>query len=256
VKSNDFVEGLEEIVEVKRTNDLVSLVDYRLKKEEKKIKNVILYSNNNNDVFIGIVLSFIHEKLNYDLFDEIIVSTDDEEISLACKSFGVKVIENRPKNLSDDLTPTLPVIKYIVEGYLKSSDLLDHVVCLYPGSVLLQKVDLIEAQNLFSKKKNQFVIAATRYSHPIQRSFTINDDHEVMDYNKNALNQKTQDFKEYFHDAGQFYWGNKNLWTSCDGIISNSLAITIPNWRIQDIDSLDDWKRAEVLHMIIRDQNT
>ena len=192
--------------------------------------------------------------INFNLFDDIIVSTDDEEISYSCKSFDVKVIDNRPKNLSDDLTPTLPVIKYVVESYLKFSNLFDQVVCVYPGSVLLQKSDLVEAQKLFEKKQTQFVIAASKYSHPIQRSFSINNDNEVMEYDESSLNQRTQDLKEYFHDAGQFYWGNKNLWASCDGLIKNCSAITIPNWRIQDIDSVDDWQRAEILHKVISGQ--
>jgi N-acylneuraminate cytidylyltransferase len=194
--------------------------------------------------------------LNYDIFDEIIISTDDKETSNYCKLFDVKVLDNRPKELSDDQTPTLPVIKYVIENNLDYVESQDQIVCIYPGSILLQRIDLVEAQKLFLLNRNNFVIAATNYSHPIQRSFRINEKNEVKDFNVFSLNQRTQDLNTHYHDAGQFYWGNKQLWTSSDGILSNCSAITIPNWRIQDIDSLEDWESAQLMHNILLNRET
>ncbi len=198
----------------------------------------------------------ISNLLNYNIFDEIIVSTDDEDISNSCKSFDVKVFDKRPRELSDDQTPTLPVIKYLLEKNLDYVESNDQVVCIYPGSILLERIDLVEAQKLFQSNKNRFVIAATKYSHPIQRSFRISKNREVKDFDLLSLGKRTQDHFEQYHDAGQFYWGNKRLWTSSDGILSNCSAITIPNWRIQDIDSLEDWERAQLLHKMLKEKKT
>ncbi len=194
--------------------------------------------------------------VKYNIFDEIIVSTDDEDISNSCKLFDVKVLDKRPIELSDDHTPTLPVIKYLLENNLDFVESKDQIVCIYPGSILLEKFDLVKAQELFLLDKNRFVIAATKYSHPIQRSFRINRKSEVEEFDSLSLAQRTQDLDERYHDAGQFYWGNKRLWTSSDGILSNCSAITIPNWRIQDIDSLEDWERAELLHKILMEKES
>jgi pseudaminic acid cytidylyltransferase len=189
---------------------------------------------------------------NTNLFDDIIISTDDPEISEVSLKHGVTVLGNRPKNLSDDLTPTMPVIQFVIGNNLDLLNPKDQIVCVYPGSVLLSKGDLENAQNLFIKLNfERFVVGATRFGHPIQRAFGIDKDNQVTNFSLDAFNQRTQDLVEFYHDSGQFYWGNKHLWLTNQGVLSNSAAITIPSWRIQDIDNLEDWERAELIHKLI-----
>jgi pseudaminic acid cytidylyltransferase len=186
--------------------------------------------------------------ISYEMFDEIIVSTDNQEIVDLCKAFNIRVMGNRPANLSDDLTSILPVIKYVLNDDLNLVDSKDNVVCIYPSAVLLEKKDLMEGKELFMKIKDKFIIAATEYSHPIQRSFRIDQDRGLILSNSKFILQRTQDLESYFHDAGQFIWGDKKLWNSSNSILENSAAITIPNSRIRDIDTPEDWKIAEIMH--------
>jgi N-acylneuraminate cytidylyltransferase len=186
--------------------------------------------------------------ISYEMFDEIIVSTDNQEIVDLCKAFNIRVMGNRPANLSDDLTSILPVIKYVLNDDLNLVDSKDNVVCIYPSAVLLEKKDLMEGKELFMKIKDKFIIAATEYSHPIQRSFRIDQDRGLILSNSKFILQRTQDLESYFHDAGQFVWGDKKLWNSSNSILENSAAITIPNSRIRDIDTPEDWKIAEIMH--------
>jgi pseudaminic acid cytidylyltransferase len=186
--------------------------------------------------------------ISYDMFDEIIVTTDDQEIADLCKVFNIRVLGNRPANLSDDLTSILPVIKYVLNNDLNLVDSKDNVVCIYPSAVLLEKNDLMEAKELFMKIKDRFIIAATEYSHPIQRSFRINQDKDLILSDPKFSQHRTQDLESYYHDAGQFVWGDKKIWNSSNSILESSAAITIPNSRIQDIDTPDDWKISEVMH--------
>jgi pseudaminic acid cytidylyltransferase len=186
--------------------------------------------------------------ISYEMFDEIIVSTDDQEIGDLCKDLNIRVLGNRPANLSDDLTSILPVIKYVLNNDLNLIDSKDNVVCIYPSAVLLEKNDLMEGKELFMKIKDRFIIAATEYSHPIQRSFRIDQDRCLILSNSKFILQRTQDLETYFHDAGQFVWGDKKLWNSSNSILENSAAIAIPNSRIQDIDTPEDWKIAEIMH--------
>ena len=197
-----------------------------------------------------LILWTLSNLLSYDIFDEIIITTDDEEVANTCNSLNVKVLNNRPSYLSNDLSPTLPVIKFVLENYLELADPLDEVVCIYPGAVLLEKRDLVAAKSLFLQNNKRFVIAATKYSHPIQRSFIIDEKKDVVVSNSGLIQQRTQDLDQYFHDAGQFYWGNKRLWKSSNSILENCAAIEIPNSRIQDIDTPEDWERAEIMHNI------
>jgi pseudaminic acid cytidylyltransferase len=186
--------------------------------------------------------------IRYEMFDEIIVSTDDQETADLCKAFNIRVLGNRPANLSDDLTSILPVITYVLNNDLNPVDSKDHVVCIYPSAVLLEKSDLTKAKELFMKIKDRFIIAATEYSHPIQRSFRIDQDKSLILSDPKFSQHRTQDLESYYHDAGQFVWGDKKLWNSSNSILVNSAAIAIPNSRIQDIDTPEDWKIAEIMH--------
>ena len=192
----------------------------------------------------------INNLLTYEMFDEIIITTDSKDISKECSQFNVRVIENRPSELSDDFTPTLPVIKYVLEQHLPNMDNSDNVVCIYPTAVLLKANTLRQAKSIFEANNNQFVIAASKYNHPIERSFNLNQSNNVTLLFSENIHERTQKFNHTYHDAGQFYWGDKALWLTSQELIANSTAVTISNWQVQDIDTLEDWRRAELLHQI------
>ena len=119
------------------------------------------------------IISFpIKTAINSKIFSKIIVSTDSEKIGNIGKKYGATEIIYRPRHLSNDTAGTMGVIKHAI-NYLEEKNFnFDYVCCLYPVSVLLKPLDLINAYNLILKNKHSFIFSSLKYSHPIQRGFT------------------------------------------------------------------------------------
>ncbi len=184
---------------------------------------------------------------NSDIFDHIIVSSDDSEIIQIANESGAETPFIRPKDLADDLTPTVPVIAQAIEECLKLGITPENVCCIYPGVPFLEKDDLIKAKNLLERNNVDFVYPVTEYSHPTQRAMRqrTTGQMEFID-SKNEMT-RTQDLETTYHDVGQFYWGKTSAWLEQKRMHSDGIGMIIPNWRVVDIDNLDDWKRAELL---------
>lgn len=181
-------------------------------------------------------------------FEKIIVSTDDEEIAKIATDFGAEVPYMRPKNLSDDITPTQPVIKHSIECLRKSGFKYEYVCCIYPTAPLLKAIDICNSQKIIAKSEEGIMLfSATSFSYPIQRALIIdNDGFASMLYPEN-INKRSQDLQETFHDAGQFYWASAKRWTNISNIFKYSKPYILPRWRVQDIDNLEDLEYAELL---------
>ena len=181
------------------------------------------------------------------LFEHIVVSTDDEEIATIAREWGAETPFMRPKDLADDLTPTVPVIAQAVKLCIDLGWEVDYACCIYPCAPFLQIDDLVAAFDLIQKRNANFVYPVTEYAHPIQRAMRHLPSGEMQFFSPQFELTRTQDLEMAYHDAGQFYWGKASSWLEHKKMHTDGLGMPIPNWRIVDIDSADDWARAELI---------
>lgn len=183
--------------------------------------------------------------LESNLFDRILVSTEDVEIAELAKNYGAQIPFLRPHDLADDLTPTVPVIAHAVKVCRDLGWMVDYVCCIYPCVPFLQKNDLSMALNIAQSQDADFVYPVTEYVHPIQRAMRRLPSGTMQFLSPEYELTRTQDLEKTYHDAGQFYWGKSSAWLAHKRMHTEGLGIPIPNWRVVDIDSADDWQRAE-----------
>jgi len=187
------------------------------------------------------------------LFEKVLVSTDDEEIKKIAEEYGAVVPFLRPKELSDDFTGTGAVINHALSFLQAQGEKYDYVCSIYATAPLLQVKYINEG---FEKLKNSDAVnsfSATSMPFPIQRTFKINDGRCEMFWPEN-FKKRSQDLEEAFQDAGQFYW--KNLHKQSKDVMfgKDSIPIVLPRFLVQDIDTLEDWQRAEVLYEVLKRQ--
>ena len=191
----------------------------------------------------------IQAALNSSCIDEVWVSTDDEEIAAIAQTYGAKVPFIRPAHLSDDFSTTADVMQHAVQEYqIQYQQLPDYVCCLYATAPFVHQQDLLQGFELIQSKDLDYVFSATNYSFPIQRAIKIDSDGKVNMFSPEYFNTRSQDLVEAWHDAGQFYWGTAQAWLQKHTVFSpNSNIISLPSYRVQDIDTLSDWHRAEMI---------
>lgn len=190
----------------------------------------------------------INAALESGCFDKVIVSTDDETIAAVASDLGAEVPFKRPADLSDDHTPTIPVISHAIQWLQNYGISLSAVCCIYATAPFLNPDDLRTGLRLLEEKYFDYVFSATRFNFPIQRAIRMEADGTLAMFQPEHFNTRSQDLEEAYHDAGQFYWGRANTWTNGLPIFTaNSTFIRLPSWRVQDIDTEDDWIRAESL---------
>lgn len=186
-------------------------------------------------------------------FDRIIVSTDDEEIADIARSFGAEVPFLRPKNLSDEHSGTIPVIAHAIEWQSRNGREAAHACCIYPTAPFIQPSDLILGMEMLLNNDVAYAFSVTSFAFPIQRAIKINIDHRIEMLNPQYFNARSQDLEKMWHDAAQFYWGCSEAWMSGMPIFSNnSLPIILPRYRVQDIDIMEDWEKAEYMFRSIQ----
>ncbi len=185
------------------------------------------------------------------LFDRIVVSTDDEEIAEIAKKYGAEIPFMRPKELSDDFTGTADVVKHAIE-YLESQGEHYAFVCtIYATAPLLQMQYLIEGYNALKNSDAINAFSATSMPYPFQRAFKITKEGRCEMFFPEHYNSRSQDLEEAYHDAGQFYW--ERLHTESNEIMfaKASIPIVLPRYLVQDIDTIEDWERAEKLYTVL-----
>ncbi len=180
------------------------------------------------------------------VFDRIVVSTDDDEIAAVALKFGAEVPFRRPPELADDLTATAPVMAHAIAQLGAAAD--DAVCCIYPGVPLLSPDDLAEGLALFEQGTHDYVFPVLAFSSPIQRALKRAPDGTVQSMNPEYAMTRTQDLSPAYFDAGQFYWGRACAWVAGRSAHLGGRAMVVPEWRAVDIDSPDDWVRAEALY--------
>lgn len=182
------------------------------------------------------------------LFDHIIVSTDDEEIADTAISLGAEVPFKRPLELSEDTTPTVPVMAHAVKTCSELGLYAEFFCCIYPCAPFVMKNDLVTALAQLERSRVEFVYPVTEFSHPVQRSMYRSETGEMEFLYPEYELSRTQDLPVTYHDTGQFYWGRSSAWLDMKRMHSEGAGLVIPNWRVIDIDNADDWKRAELMY--------
>lgn len=182
------------------------------------------------------------------IFDKIIVSTDDDEIAEISRSWGAEVPFIRSAELSDDYTGTIPVVVDAIYWCIDSGLDPNNVCCIYPTAPFVQSADIIRGLEILNHQKCEFTFSVTSYAFPIERSIFLNSEGRVKMTNPEKFSIRSQDLKENYHDAGQFYWGTQAAWLSGKPLFGiHSSPVILPRYRVQDIDTLEDWKYAELM---------
>lgn len=180
------------------------------------------------------------------LFDKIIVTTDSKKIKKIAELYGAEVPYLRPNSLSTDKVHFNYSIRHMIKWLKKKNLKVNNVCCIYPTSPLIKKKFLIEGYKLLKKNRN-FVFSACLYRSPPQRGFFYQKNLLKL-FDKNSYSKRSQDLKNIYHDAGQFYWGTAKNWLKNDIIFNKKSAIVeIPYLDFIDINYFSDWKIAEKL---------
>lgn len=179
-------------------------------------------------------------------FDRIIVSTDDDEIAEVAKTHGAEVPFMRPADLSDDHTGTLPVIAHAIQWQNAHGAQVSDVCCIYATAPFVQQSDLQRGLEVLQNTGAEYAFSVTSYAFPIQRAIRITLEQRVEMFQPEHFGTRSQDLEEAWHDAGQFYWGKADAWLGRKPIFSLDAApVHLPRHRVQDIDTPEDWVRAE-----------
>lgn len=187
-------------------------------------------------------------------FERIIVSTDDEEIAEVARGAGAEVPFFRPPELADDRAETVPVIAHAVNWLRANGEMFDEVCCIYATAPMLSAADLVEGRRVLRQRVADYAFGCTSFPFPVQRALVRDEGGRVSPMFPEFINFRSQDLIEAFHDAGQFYWGRADAFASKLPIFGpTSVAMNIPRHRVQDIDTEEDWTRAELLFRANKD---
>ncbi|MFK3868310.1 pseudaminic acid cytidylyltransferase [Psychrobacter faecalis] len=181
-------------------------------------------------------------------FDRVIVSTDDTEIAEVAKAYNAEVPFIRPEELSNDHAGTIPVIQHAVNWLIEECEAPEFICCLYATAPFITPEAIKQGLQQLEDTNAAYAFSATSYAFPIQRAFRIKPSLGVEMFEPEHFNTRSQDLEEAYHDAGQFYWGTKDAWLTEKVIFGpESTPVILPRHRVQDIDTPEDWQRAELL---------
>lgn len=181
-------------------------------------------------------------------FDQICVSTDDEEIAVIARQYGASVPFVRPAELSDDYAGTTSVIRHAVEWFADHGGTPAEVCCIYATAPFVTGADIAQGLDILDQTACDYAFSVTSYAFPIQRALRLTSGGTVEMFEPGHFSTRSQDLEEAYHDAGQFYWGKAEAWLQERGIFSGkSMPVMLPRHRVQDIDNQEDWTRAEWL---------
>jgi pseudaminic acid cytidylyltransferase len=190
------------------------------------------------------------------LFDKVIVSTDDNEIANVAKEYGAEVPFIRPKELSDDFTGTGAVVSHALKVLKEQDEEFDYCCTIYATAPFLQEKYLIEAFEKLKNSNAKNAFACTSMPFPIQRTFKITKDERCEMFWPENFSKRSQDLEEAYQDAGQFYFTNLRKDSSEIMFSKDSIPIVLPRYLVQDIDTPEDWKRAEMMYEVIQRSQT
>ena len=197
----------------------------------------------------------IEAALKSGCFDRVIVSTDDTEIAEVSRQEGADIPFMRPAELSDNHTGTMPVIRHAIEWFSRKDQQPDLVCCLYATAPFVRSIDIQRGLEILNESGCDFAVSVTSYAFPIQRAVRITEQRRIEMFQPENFENRSQDLEEAYHDAGQFYWGRANAWLIEKRIFTHdAVPVVLHRYRVQDIDTIEDWVRAEWMFKALQSQ--
>jgi N-acylneuraminate cytidylyltransferase len=199
---------------------------------------------------VPMIVRSIRTALDSGLFEQVVVSTDDAEIADVARAHGAQVPFMRPAALADDYTGTAAVIVHA----LQQLPAFDYACCVYATAPLLQARYLRQGIELLEQRPDKsFAFSVCGFGFPVQRALTLDEQGALTALYPEFRETRSQDLPEAFQDAGQFYWGRSAAWLRGEVLYSPaSLPVILPRHLVQDIDTPEDWKRAEYLYAALK----
>ena len=186
-------------------------------------------------------------------FDRILVSTDDPEIAEVARACGAEAPFVRPPELSNDMIGTTPVVRHAVQWLSARGPAVTQACCIYATAAFLRGEDLRQAHDRLQAGDCAYVFSATTFPFPVQRALRLLQGNRVEPLYPEHIDRRSQDLEHAIHDAGQFYWGlARSFLEELPIFARHSAAWMLPRHRVQDIDSMEDWDRAELMHRALQ----
>lgn len=196
-----------------------------------------------------IIAYSIRTALDSGLFDQVLVSTDDDEIAALALECGASVPFRRPAPLADDHAGTMAVMQHAVQACRRLGWSLDMVCCLYATAPFVEAADLLRGFTALADPALQYAFSVTSFAFPVQRAIRLDAFGRVEPVWPENMPRRSQDLEPLFHDAGQFYWGRADAFErQLPLFAAHSAAVLLPRHRVQDIDDEEDWLRAEWMY--------
>ena len=205
--------------------------------------------------FLGqpVIAYSIKAAIDSQCFDKVIVSTDDAEIAEVAKSFGASVPFMRPDELADDYASTIPVVKHAIEWFDDQGQSPSEVCCLYATAPFVRASTIRKAYEQMQSAQADYCFTVTSFAFPIQRAIKVTAENRVEMFYSEHFETRSQDLERSYHDAGQFYWGKAEAFKQQKPLFSKSATpYILPRYLVQDIDTLEDWKKAELMYKTIK----
>lgn len=198
--------------------------------------------------FLGkpIMLYSIEAAFEAEIFDEVMVSTDDEEIAEIARKAGACVPFMRSAAASDDYATTTDVLLEVLEGYKKIGKMFDYMACLYPANPFITAEKLKKCMQLICSSDYAQVLPVVPFSYPPQRAYVFSDDGYLRYKWDEFKNARSQDLEKMYHDAGQFYFYQVASFIKHKGVYGKIYPLICSEYEVQDIDTEEDWKMAEL----------
>ncbi len=186
------------------------------------------------------------------LFDQIVVSTDDEEIASIARDHGATTPFVRPRKIADDFTGTNAVVKHAIAWFAEQRHDVTHACCIYATAPLIQTRFIRDGYDALTRSGAAFAFSVTSFSYPIQRALRMAPDGRVEPFNPEHRLTRSQDLEPAYHDAGQFYWGTARAFLDDTPLFSSqSVGVVLPRLFVQDIDTPEDWEQAEHMYRAV-----
>jgi pseudaminic acid cytidylyltransferase len=202
-----------------------------------------------------IIAYSIRAALDSGIFDEVMVSTDSEEIAEIARAYGAKVPFMRSAKTSDDFATTADVLMEVLERYQEMDRTFDVMSCIYPTAPFVTPQKLQSAYDTLTKEQAVMAMPVVAFSYPPQRSYVLNGNMLEMKWKEN-YNKRSQDLKKMYHDAGQFYMYQVEAFVRLKGQMTESIVpVIVDEMEVQDIDNESDWKLAELKYQMIKMRN-
>lgn len=205
--------------------------------------------------FLGkpIIAYSIEAALNSNLFDEVMVSTDDSEIAEIAKKYGAKVPFMRSEENANDFSGLAEVLEEVLLEYRRIGENYDSFCCILSTSPLIQVSDIKSAYDLFIKNDFDSVYPIVQFSYPILRSLNLDENKNINMNWPEYYNSRSQDLKPSYHDSGTFYWmKSEKLLHYKKMVTPNTGGIVVDELFVQDIDTETDWKLAELKYELLQ----